>query len=302
MSSPQVSAIVLNYRTPQHTVRCVQALLGQAMSSELWAMSTKEIPSAHSSQLKAQSWLEVIVVDNHSTDDSIGVLRNRTKHNPRVRIIEARRNIGFGQGYNLGARHARGKYLLINNPAKLLHRDALDRMTAMMEEDASIGILGPRLVQEDGTTRDSFRAFPSILDVLAKRTPLKHLVPGRMRRYLRTDANPEEPHDTDWVIGGCFLIRRDLWEELGGFDRRFFLFFEDIDLCRRLWEKGKRVIYYPQVQATDRKRRLSEGGIPSLLLHRTGRSHIASAVKYFWKWRGARAPGQRTSDIGQRVH
>ncbi len=262
MSSPIVSAIVLNFRSPQEAVRCVQALL-----------------RGH------QHWLEIILVDNHSTDDSIGILRNRTGRMPQIRIVEAPRNIGFGQGYNLGARHAHGKYLLINNPAKLLHSDALEKMVAMMERDPTIGILGPRLVQEDGSTRDSFRTFPSILDVVAKRTPLKHLVPGRMRRYLRSDVDPHESHDTDWVIGGCFLIRRDLWEKLHGFDPRFFLFFEDIDLCRRAWAAGQRVVYFPDAQATDRKRRLSEGGVTSLLLRKTGRSHIASAVKYFWKWR-----------------
>lgn len=262
METPLVSIVILNFRTPLVAVRCVQALQEQTIAKQC----------------------EILVIDNGSDDESIGVLRVRLKNMPNVRIIEHAINTGFGSGYNYGIAYARGTYLLINNPAKIIEKTGLERMVQAMEQDPSIGILGPRLLHEDGTARDSFRAFPRPLDVLVKRTFLRSWFPGSIRRYLQANADQQKIQETDWVIGGCLLMRRSFFEELKGFDDRFFLFFEDIDLCRRTWKAGKRVVYFPAVIATDRKRRLSEGGLWSLLTSKVGRTHIASALKYFGKW------------------
>ena len=91
--------------------------------------------------------------------------------------------------------------------------------------------------------------------------------------------------DVDWLVGACLLIPRQIFQSLGGFDPRFFLFFEDIDLCRRIKSLGKRVLYVPGVKVLDRRNRLSGSSIFSLLTKKTTWIHVASAVKYFWKWR-----------------
>ncbi len=273
MGTPLVSAIILNYRTGREAWKCAEGLLGQSIAEKM----------------------EVLIVDNHSQDDSIGYLRNRLRREAergvldvtRVRILEAPRNVGFGAGYNLGFRHARGTFFLVNNPAKILRPDAVEKMVAAMEEDTGIGILAPKLIYDDGTFRDSYRSFPTFFDVIIKRTSLRSVFPGRMRRYLQWDRNPDLAGDTDWVVGGCFLMRASLCRELGGFDDRFFLFFEDTDLCRRARALGKRVVYFPAAQGTDRKQRLSEGGVMALFTKRTARIHLVSALKYFWKWRRA---------------
>ena len=266
--SPVVSAIVLNYRTPQEAVRCTEALLKQTIADSL----------------------EIFIIDNHSCDDSIGVIRNRLAHYPSVHILESPRNFGYARGNTLALRHARGKYLLIINPDNVLEPTGLGCMVTAMGEDPTIGILAPKLLHEDGTVRDSYRTFPSVTDLLVKRTVLRSVFLGRMRRYLQWDQDSRTVRDVDWVVGACLLIRRTLLEQIGFFDPRFFLFFEDIDLCRRSWAVGKRVVYFPQVTAMDRKHRLSEGGLFPLLLHRTGRTHIRSAFQYFWKWRGHPLP------------
>ena len=264
--SPLVSAVVLNYRTPQEAVRCTEALLrGEGLGGVL----------------------EVFVIDNHSCDDSIGVLRNRLGKFSNIRILESPRNAGYARGNALALTRAGGKYLFIINPDNTLEPAGLARMVAVMEADPTIGILAPRLLHEDGTVRDSYR---SVTDLFIKRTVLRRAFPGRMRRYLQWDQDPQMVRDVDWAVGACLLIRRSLLEEIGAFDPRFFLFFEDIDLCRRSWAADRRVVYFPQATATDRKRRLSEGGLLSLLCHRTGRAHLASAAKYFWKWRGHPLP------------
>jgi len=262
--NPLISAVILNYRTPQPAVRCTQALLNQTIADRI----------------------EILLVDNHSEDDSIGVLRTWFTGDPRVRIIEVPTNRGYGGGNNYAIRHARGEFLFIINPDNELQPDGLERLVSAMQADESIGILAPRLVYDDGAIRDSRRAFPTMFDVFIKRTLLKHIFRRRLDRYLLRDRDATITQETDWVHGACLLVRRSLFTQLGGFDERFFLFFEDTDFCRRCWDLEKRVVYFPSVSARDSKVRLSEGGIFTLLTKKTNRAHVASALKYFWKWRG----------------
>lgn len=264
MESPLVSAVVLNFQAGLKTVECVRALKKQTIGDEM----------------------EIIVIDNHSNDDSVGILRNSLRALPNVRIVETPRNLGFGGGYDTGIREARGVFLLINNPEKKLEPGAVEKMIAKMEHDPGIGILAPKLHHEDGSIRLSARSFPRPLDVFIKRTFLHRFFPARMRRYLALDQSTEAERDVDWVVGGCFLIRRDFYKQIGGFDHRYFLFFEDIDLCRTCWNAGKRVVYFPEARGLDRKRRLSEMNVFAMLFKKTGRAHIASALRYFWKWKG----------------
>lgn len=260
---PPVTALVLNFREPLQTVKCVHALLQQSIAKQM----------------------NVIVIDNHSDDDSIGILRNRLGHLPNVRVVEAHKNAGFGGGYAYGIAQVESRYLLINNPAKILQPDALRLMVERIERDPTIAIIAPKLVHEDGTIRSSARAFPRLFDVIAKRSaPQSERIQG-VRRYLQVDASPDVERETDWVIGGCMLMRTDVIKKLGGFDKRFFLFFEDIDLCRRVRALGKSILYFPAAVAQDRKQRYSDMPLWKLPFKRAGRAHIASAVKYFWKWR-----------------
>lgn len=261
MQKPLLSAIVLNYRSPQYAVKCVQALLAQTIADQM----------------------EILVLDNHSGDDSIGVLRNRFAGLPNVRILENHANTGYGKGNDFAIQRSSGEYVLVINPDNALAPDAAEKMLKAIRSDEKIGIIAPQLVHEDGTIRDSYRAFPRLLDVIAKRTFLGRLFPERVKRYLQAETDHSVPRDVDWVVGACFLISRETYERLGGFDKRFFLFFEDIDLCRRCWQSGRRVVYYPQAKALDRKRRLSEG-LVTLFFSRAGRAHLASGWKYFMKW------------------
>ncbi|MDD5469924.1 MAG: glycosyltransferase family 2 protein [Candidatus Peribacteraceae bacterium] len=265
---PLVSALVLNYKNPQYTVNCVQNLLRQTIADRM----------------------EILVVDNHSSDDSIGVLRNRLGKAENVRIIETPGNLGFGAGNNRGARYARGKYLLIINPDTEPEPKALEQLVHMLEADETIGMIAPKLEFADRSMRDSFRRFPSVTDFIIKRTPLRHLLHERLNRYLRRSVQPTEVCDVEWVVGACMLMRRSLYESLEGFDERYFLFLEDTDLCRRCWEAGFRVVFSPQTVAADRKQRLSGEGFLPILLKKTGRIHAVSAMKYFWKWRGQALP------------
>lgn len=259
----RITAIVLNYKTPRNTVACVRALLKQTIADHV----------------------DVLVVDNHSNDESIGSIRNTLGHEKNVRILETAENIGYGRGNGIAMKQAETPYILIINPDNELRPEALEKMLKEMEESADIGICAPKLIHEDGTVRDSARSFPTLFEMVVKRTFLRHLFPQAVKRYLQWDVDVNIARDVDWVVGACMLIRNDLLKKIGGFDPRFFLFFEDMDLCRRAHTAGYRVRYLPEAVASDRKRRLSEGNAVSALLKKTGRIHAISALQYFWKWR-----------------
>ena len=265
-SSPIVSAIILNFRSPKDTVKCVQALQKQTIAKDM----------------------EILVVDNGSEDESIGTFRNRFKDMKNVRIVETPENLGYGKGNNFALDHAKGEFVLIINPDNELEPSGLETMVKIMRKYDDIGILAPKLVYPDGTVRESYRRFPSIADILIKRSFLRKIFRKRLEHYLQSEKKLEGVHGTDWLAGACLLIPRSLMKEMKGFDPRFFLFFEDTDLCRRCWKLGRKVMYCPSVEAKDSQERLSGGGFVPILFTKTGRMHIASAIRYFWKWKGVR--------------
>lgn len=269
--SPLISSIVLNYRSPLDAVQCVKALLKQTIGDQL----------------------EILVIDNDSDDESIGSFRARWIHEPRVRVMESHANVGFSRGNNDAARHARGEYLLFINPDNTLPPDGLERMLEIFRENPNTGIVGPALVYPDGTVRPSARKFPTIADLLRKRLFPSHWqnehtsVHAHLQKQSPAQSSKLKvrSYPVDWLVGACILMPRTLFSDLGGFDPRFFLFFEDIDLCRRCQLAGHRILYAPGIRVLDRRQRLSEMHPLSFLWRRIGRIHTVSAVKYFWKWR-----------------
>ncbi len=265
MARPLVSAIVLNYRSPRDTHACVTALLAQTIGDKL----------------------EVLIVDNHSDDESVGWLRARWNGKPRVKIIETNANIGYGRGNNAAFRHAEGEYVLIVNPDNTLPPDALEKMVDVQKKEKDAGIVGPGLVYADGSFRPSARRFPSVLDLFRKRMNGAKWQAAYDAEML---AKRKGVQPVDWLVGACLLLKRDFYEQLRGFDDRYFLFFEDIDLCRRCWDAGKRVLYCPEIQVLDRRQRLSGNNMLSIVTRKTTRIHAVSALKYFLKWNGVPPP------------
>ena len=260
---PTISAIVLNYRTPEDTLRCVAALERQTIASDL----------------------EILIVDNHSGDRSVAAFRKLLGEGKRIQIVEMPRNLGYGRANNEGVARAKGEFVLIINPDTTLEPDALEQMVRFLREHPDVGIVGPQLIHPNGKIRDSFRTFPTPMDVFIKRTLLRLFFRKRMGTYLQWGKDPHAVRDVDWVVGACLCMRRDFFRELGGFDPRFFLFFEDTDLCRRCHRAGRRVVYFPRAKAHDSAHRLSSGGLLTVFLKRTVRIHLVSAFKYFWKWK-----------------
>ena len=182
---------------------------------------------------------------------------------------------------------AHGEYLLIINPDNMMPSDALEKMLDVLQKHPDVGIVGPALIHPDGSVRPSARSFPTVLDLLRKRFSPNHWQ-AKYEESARTLVKNDR-REVDWLVGACVLINTDFFRSLGGFDERFFLFFEDIDLCRRVRLKGKKVLYLPHMHVLDRRMRLSGSSIFSLLRRKTTWIHVLSAIKYFWKWRAASA-------------
>jgi N-acetylglucosaminyl-diphospho-decaprenol L-rhamnosyltransferase len=190
---------------------------------------------------------EVVLVDNASHDGTADAV---AEHHPWVRLIRSAQNLGFAAGNNLAARHATGRVLLLLNPDALPARGCVARGLALMDSDPGVGLAGARLLADDGATQPSARMFPSlmqeaiVLSGLAARFPKSRWF-GRLDR---TWADPASAAPVDWVPGAFALVRRDLFDRLGGFDERFFLYYEEVDLCRRIHAAGYRVQYWPELR------------------------------------------------------
>lgn len=234
---------------------------------------------------------EIIVVDNNSKDENLLYLRKKAQEG-KITLISAGSNLGYGKANNLGANHSRGEYLLILNPDVYIEPDALKKMVDFFEKHPGMGILGPQLYFFNGQIQDSCRRFMRPLDLVIKRTPLQRLkaLKKRVDEYVMAEYDHQVPREVDLVTGACFLIPKKVFEKVGGFDERYFLFMEDADICRKVWEAGFKVMYFPLARALHYHKRLSAGNMLQLLGKRLFWTHIVSAAKYFWKWRGKPLP------------
>lgn len=178
--------------------------------------------------------MEVIVVDNASSDDSVSFIK---KHFPKVRLVENSKNSGFAGGCNLGAKQAKGEYILfLNNDAEITD-NVFTPLIKVFNEQKNVGIVGGLLSNHDGTLQRSYGAFYTVLNVIYL---LFAGESGELKRY-----KSDKVIATDWVSGGFMLVRRDIFESVGGFNEAYFMYIEDMDLCYRVSKRGYKVYNTP---------------------------------------------------------
>lgn len=224
---------------------------------------------------------QIIVVDNASSDDSEKAVADL----PGVTLIRSLENLGFGKACNLAAKRASSEYLLFLNPDAAVHPGTLEKAQAYMQDPANVrvGICGVQLLDEAGHVARSCARFPSATGFVAHAIGLDRLFP-RLGHFMA-----EWPHDStrqvDHVIGAFFLVRRALFDSLGGFDERFFVYLEDLDFSYRAGQAGWHSVYLADVQAFH-----AGGGtsnqIKARRLFYSLRSRLLYAFKHF-SWIGA---------------
>lgn len=191
----------------------------------------------------------VVIIDNASTDDSIEQVDKLQNLPFQIQIIHQSENSGFGTACNLGVLNCKTEYLLFLNPDAALYADTLPKALTYMQlpVNAKTGICGVQLFDEIGQLTRSCSRFPSVMTFVAQVVGLDRLLP-RLGHFI-SDWDHTQTREVDHVIGAFFLIRRNLFELLGGFDERFFVYFEDIDFSYRAVQAGWRSVYLADTKA-----------------------------------------------------
>lgn len=229
-----------------------------------------------------------VVVDNNST--AFRAHEYVKKHVPRATIILRNKNHGYPAGNNLGVKEIPAKYYFFLNPdTKIEDIELLEKMFHFMENNQFIGIIGPKLIYMDGTVQETCRRFPKWYTPVTQRT---NWIPKKIRDehqhyFLMKDFAHDSIHPVDWVQGSAMFVRGHVFHELKGFDDLFFVYYEDVDLCRRSWAKNYPVYYVPHISffhVFTKESNLDTKNGTSVLSNRMTRIHIASGIKYIIKW------------------
>ncbi|MFA5128417.1 MAG: glycosyltransferase family 2 protein [Patescibacteria group bacterium] len=227
---------------------------------------------------------EIIVVDNASGDGTAAMMRENF---PDINFISSEENLGYAKGNNLGIQKASGRYVMIMNPDIIVFSGVLEKLIQFLDERQDVGIVGPKLLNPDKSLQYSCYRFPDFWEPVYRRTPLGrfNFAKKKLDQYFMKDFDHNSAKEVDWLLGGCLLIRRKALEDVGFLDERYFAYFDDVDLCRSMWEKKWKVVYDPEISVIHFHRRESaEGNWWSAIFKKVTRIHLASWLKYFKKW------------------
>lgn len=254
------AAVVVGYESGEHLVGCVNSVLADDSAGRP----------------------EVVVVDNSARDGSADALREAL---PAVPVLSPGRNVGYARAANLGTAATRSTVVAVLNADVVVAPGTGAAMLRRFDADPRLGAVGPMIANPDGTPYPSARRAPRIADAVGHAV-LGPFAPGNRFtcRYLQLDADPALGREADWVSGAAVWLRREALDEIGGWDERFFLFFEDLDLCRRLGSAGWRVAYEPAGRVVH-----ALGVSRSTRPYRSVLEHHRAALRYadIW-WRGPR--------------
>jgi len=216
--------IYVNYNSSKWLIHSIDALL-------------KWNPGEHD--------LNIVVVDNSSEAN----LQRAKSLFPNVTLILNKRNVGFGAAVNQALARCHSKYIVLLNPDSVVTDGFIENSIRLMEQNGHIAILGPMILDDDGSVQGSARAFPNPLtSIFGRNSPLSKMFPNNSitrANIITWRADDKTPMEVDWVSGACMVIRREAMDTVGGFDERFFLYWEDTDLCRRVKKAGWNVVYFP---------------------------------------------------------
>ncbi|NCO36779.1 MAG: hypothetical protein AUJ92_09300 [Armatimonadetes bacterium CG2_30_59_28] len=274
-TQPDLTIIIVNWNAEQHLRRCLPSIEA-AMAPEA---------ASAGSPIR----VEVFLVDNASSDGSIAFVQ--TAH-PWVKVIRNGTNAGFAKANNTGLRLSSGRYAMLLNPDTIVKQGALRKLIGFMDENPTVGAVGPKLLNPDGSLQLSCRSYPGIGAGLFRNTPLGRLFPNNRwtRQYLMADCDHNEARSADWLSGACLMVRREMIDDVGLLDEDYFMYCEDVDWCYRMERRGWRKVYFPEAEVIHVIGASSDQKIPAML----AAHHISMSLfyfkHYFFGWRMLLAP------------
>lgn len=234
---------------------------------------------------------ELIAADSDTEEDTEMMMR---EDYPEIKFFPFRKNVGLQALLNKGITESKGNFILLLNGDIIVTPDSVEKLVSFLKNNPEVGIAGPKLLNFDGTLQHSCFRFYRMLTIIFRRTFLgkfgfakKHLDWFLMKEY---DHN--SPKEVDWLMGSAMLVSRKAAGKVGHMDSRFFMYMEDVDWCRRFWENGYKVVYYPlSVMNHYHGKGSDKGGFfRSIFFNKLTWIHIGSAIKYFGKYWGKPMP------------
>ena len=219
-----LSIIILNYKTPELTIECLKSLVG------LYGQELRD------------NKIEILVVDSGSNDVSVENIKKYVLSvgGENIFLFQSKENVGFGRGCNLGAKTAKGKYILfLNSDTKTLDKGFLS-MVDFLDKKPNIAILGGKLENNDGSIQRSCGKFYNLFNLLIMLLGLERF------GFLR--SSPGKIQKVDWVSGACMMVRSSVFEKLTGLDEDFFMYVEDMEICFRARKLGFSTFFYPFIK------------------------------------------------------
>ncbi len=229
--------------------------------------------------------LEIFIIDNASRDDTLAAIaaHRQTLNSAGITVtaISNAQNYGFTRAVNQGLNRAQGKFILLLNPDTEITSHSLEQLVQFLGNHPDVGAVAPQLLFPDGRFQPSCRRFPRYRYLLFEVLGFNRLFPNSavFNGWKMGDFNHRSQRAVDQPQGACLLFSRNLLQEIGNLDERFWLFFSDVDYCRRIWKSGKKIIFYPAVQVVHH-----QGS--AVYANRIGTIWISHLdfVRYFLKW------------------
>jgi GT2 family glycosyltransferase len=264
----ELSIIITSYRNPELLRLCLDSV-----------------------KKNTQGSFELIVTDSATEEATEMMMREEF---PEVRFFPFEKNVGFQALLRKGLEESKGGYILLLNGDVVVTEKAIESLLEYIKKNPGVGMVGPKLLNFNSTIQDSCFRFYRPWTILYRRTFLGKF--GFAKKHLdwfaMKDYDHKDPKETDWIMGSALMISREALKNVGYMDKSFFMYMEDVDWCRRFWEAGYKVIYYPLVSMYHYHGKGSgKGGfLRSIFRNRLTWIHIESALKYFWKYRGKKTP------------
>jgi hypothetical protein len=265
----ELSIVINSYRNPSLLRLCIESIRKNIQGTEY----------------------EIIVADSATEEETEMMMREDYQ---KIKFFPFKRNVGLQALVKRGIEESKGKYILLLNADIIVTEKSVEKLLSFIKNDSGIGIAGPKLLNFNGTLQYSYFRFYKPITILYRRLPFKNIpfIKKHLDWFLMKDYNHETTREVDWLMGSALMISRKAFEKVGFMDSRFFMYMEDVDWCRRFWDNGFKVVFYPSsIMHHYHGKGSSRGGfVFSLFFNKLTWVHISSAIKYFVKYWGKPLP------------